>query len=59
MKAYRAELEAKKDGFLREKSEVFKWIARTERSLGLPVSVEAEEEGGGGGAEGVSGGRYI
>lgn len=40
---YRKILEAKKEPFLKEKTETLKWIAETEQKLGLPVSVEMKQ----------------
>lgn len=37
---YRKILEAKKEPFLKEKTETLKWIAETEKKLGLPISVK-------------------
>ncbi|XP_042878682.1 28S ribosomal protein S15, mitochondrial-like [Penaeus japonicus] len=40
---YKESLELQKEPFLREKEETLKWIAETERSLGVPVSVAVPE----------------
>jgi len=45
LEEYRKVLEAKKEPFLKEKAETLKWIAETEKKLGLPVSVEINEKG--------------
>lgn len=43
LKSYKEELEAQQDGFLKEKAETLKWIADTEKSLGMPLSVEVPD----------------
>ncbi|XP_027223376.2 small ribosomal subunit protein uS15m [Penaeus vannamei] len=40
---YKESLESQKEPFLKEKAETLKWIAETEKSLGLPVSVTVPE----------------
>lgn len=40
---YKESLERQKEPFLKEKAETLKWIAETEKSLGLPVSVTVPE----------------
>lgn len=40
---YKETLESQKEPFLKEKAETLKWIAETEKSLGLPVSVTVPE----------------
>lgn len=36
---YREQLEKQKEPFQKEKAEILQWIAETETSLGVPVSV--------------------
>ncbi|KAG0712143.1 28S ribosomal protein S15, mitochondrial [Chionoecetes opilio] len=43
LEVYRLALEGRKADFQAEKAEALKWIAETETSLGMPVSVEVEE----------------
>ncbi|XP_076042587.1 28S ribosomal protein S15, mitochondrial [Oratosquilla oratoria] len=43
LKTYKAKLEAQKAPFLKEKEETYKWIAETEKSLGVPVTVPVEK----------------
>lgn len=44
LEAYQAALELQKEPFLKEKAETLQWIAETETSLGLPVSVTLPQD---------------
>lgn len=44
MEEYRLELEGKKDAFVLEKRETLAWIAQTEASIGIPVSVKVPQD---------------
>lgn len=44
LEEYRKTLEQQKEPFLKEKAETLRWIAETETSLGVPVSVTVPEE---------------
>lgn len=43
LEKYKQHLESLKKPFLEEKRQTFKWIAETERKLGLPVSVQEDQ----------------